>query len=141
MKQTEKVMSKIDLPIKNNSILDRWKQEIVTGNQCLIAKDFQAAASRYELARQFAETIFKDWVNPNEAVSALVVTYHNIADLQRKIGNAESILFYLEKAHQIVLKALVSTPVNNGQRYCSLLSASKRTYSALLGHKKCCVFA
>ena len=119
-------MSQIDAPIKNNSILERWEKEIITGNQCLVKKDFDEAACRYELARQFAESVFKEWLNPYEAASALVVTYHNIADLQRKVGNSEGVHFYLEKVHQIVLKALLATSIDD-QRFYSLLCASKRT--------------
>ena len=139
-KQRGNVMSQIDSPIKNNSILERWKKEVITGNQCLIKKDFDEAACRYELARQSAETVFKEWLNPYEAASALVVTYHNIADLQRKMGNSEGVHFYLEKVHKTVLKTLLATSVDD-QRFYSLLCASKRTYKALLSYKKCGVYS
>jgi len=78
-------------------------------------------------------------LNPSEATSALVVTYHNLADLQRKLGNSSAILFYLEMAHTIVLRALIATPVSH-EKHCVLMSASKRTYSALVSYKRCGVY-
>ena len=117
------------------SLVERWKNHVIAGNRFLIEQDLRSAATQYELARQCAETIFTKWSNPSEAVSALVVTYHNIADLQRKQGNTESIKYYLQTVHSIVLRALTATPIGH-QRYSALLSASKRTYSALVSFKK-----
>ena len=139
-KQRDNVMSQTNSPIKNISILERWKKEIIAGNQCLIQKNFNEAACRYELARQSAEKIYKEWLNPYEAVSALIVTYHNIADLQRKMGNSEGVHFYLEKVHQTILKTLLATSIDD-QRFNSLLCASKRTYMALISYKKCGVYS
>ena len=139
-KQRGNVMSQIDSTVKSISILERWEKEIIAGNQCLIKKDLNGAGCHYELARQTAETVFKEWLNPYEAASALVVTYHNIADLQRKMGNSEGVHFYLEKVHKTVLKTLLATSVDD-QRFYSLLCASKRTYKALLSYKKCGVYS
>ena len=123
----------------SSSIIERWKQCVIAGNQSLLKEEFDVAARQYEFARQSAETIFEKWVNPCEAASALVVTYHNIADLHRKLGNASTILFYLERAHTIVLRALVATPVGD-EKHHALMGASKRTYSALVNYKKCGIY-
>ena len=129
-----------DSSMKSSSIVGRWKQCIVAGNQHLLKKDFDAAACQYEFARQYAETIFANWLNPYEATSALVVTYHNIADLQRMLGKRSEVLFYLEKAHKVVLRELLITPVGN-KKHKALMSASKRTYLALVSYKKCGVYS
>lgn len=125
-----------DSSMTSNSIIDRWKYYIVAGNQCFLKKEFDAAACQYEFARQCAETIFDEWVNHCEAVSALVVTYHNIADLQRKIGNGNALLFYLERVHSRVLNKLLVTPISH-KKHRALMGGSKRTYSALISYKKC----
>ena len=124
---------------QKSSMVEQWKHYVIAGNQSLLNKDFRTAARQYELARKCAENLFLKWANPDESVSALVVTYHNIADLHRKQGNANSILYYLEKAHDVILKTLFKTPIG-GQRHQALLSASKRTYSALVSYKKCGVY-
>jgi len=122
-----------------SSMVEQWKHYVIAGNQGLLNKEYRSAARQYELARQCAENLFVKWGNPDEAVSALVVTYHNIADLHRKQGNAGSILYYLEKAHDVILRSLISTPIG-GQRYLALMGASKKTYSALVSYKKCGVY-
>jgi len=119
-----------------DTMIERWKHYAIAGNQSLIGKKFRNAAQQYELARQCAETLFTKWHEPNEAVSALVVTYHNIADLHRKQGNKSSVLHYLEAVHKTILHALATTPIEH-DRHKALLCASKRTYSALVGYKKC----
>lgn len=132
-------MKQDQLNQSNSNMVERWKQYVVAGNHCMIGKEFQSAAIQYELARQCAESLFKRWFEPSEAVSALVVTYHNIADLNRKQGNTKSVLYYLEKAHDIVLRELTSTPIGD-KKHNALLCASKRTYKALVGYKKCGVY-
>jgi len=67
MDQKEKILE------KQNSV-ERWKRYVVAGNECLIKQDLRMAARQYELARQCAEGLFKKSENPEEGVSALVVT-------------------------------------------------------------------
>ena len=122
------------------NLVERWKRYVIAGNHSLIADDLRAAALQYELARQCAETLFNKWAESSEAVSALVVTYHNIADLHRKQGNAEAIKHYLQAVHTIVLRALASTPIEHN-RHGALLNGSKRTYSALVSFNKCGVYS
>ena len=121
------------------TMIERWKHYAIAGNQSLMNDRFRSAAKQYELARQCAETLFVKWHEPNEAVSALVVTYHNIADLHRKQGNKSSVLHYLEAIHNTILQALTTPPIEH-KRHSALLCASKRTYSALVGYKKCGVY-
>ena len=118
------------------TMAERWKYYVIAGNQSLINNKFRNAAKQYELARQYAETLFIKWYEPNEAVSALVVTYHNIADLHRKQENKSSVLHYLEAVHKTILHALTATPIEH-KRHSALLCASKRTYSALVSYKEC----
>lgn len=126
--------NKITNPQKAN-LVERWKKYVVAGNQSLINKDYRSASRHYELARQCAESVFLKWSEPNESVSALVVTYHNIADLHQAQGNKGSILHYLEKIHKILLHALATTPIEH-ERHVALLAGSKRTYAALVNFKK-----
>jgi len=132
-------MQRSDSSTESSFVIDQWKRCVVAGNKAILKKEFDAAARQYEFSRKYAETIFENWLNPSEAVSALVVTYHNIADLQRMLGNQSGILFYLEKAHKMVLRELLMTPFGH-KKHQALMAGSKRTYSALVNYKKCGVY-
>lgn len=116
--------------------MDEWKKNIIAGNRRFSRSDFNAAKSSYEVARQHAENLFPQWLDPDEAASALVVTYHNLADLYQTQGNYSAARNSLEKVHKTILRALVSTSIESA-RHSSLLRASVKTYSALITHKNC----
>ena len=80
--------------------------------------------------------MFPSWRDPHEAVSALVVSYHNMADLHQKQGETNEARGVLEKIHQRVLRAVTSTPTHD-RRHSALYQGSIETYAALLSHKRC----
>lgn len=129
-------MQQPSLMMSEYSAMDEWKRNIIAGNQRFSRCEFAAAISSYEIARQHAENLFPKWVDADEAASALVVTYHNLADLHQKQGHYSAARKALEKVHQIVLNALASTSIKS-ERHGALLRASVKTYSALLVHKSC----
>ena len=116
--------------------MDEWKKYITAGNRRFSNSDFKAAKLSYDVAKKHAENLFPKWKDPEEAASALVVTYHNLADLYQKQGNFSAAREALEKVHQIVLHALLATSLDS-KRHKSLLTASTKTYSALVVHKSC----
>jgi hypothetical protein len=116
--------------------MDEWKKYIIAGNRRFSKSDFDAAKSSYEEARLHAENLFLKWTDPDEAASALVVSYHNLADLHQLQGNFSAARKALQKVHKIVLSALEATSVDS-TRHSSLLRASVKTYSALSFHKNC----
>lgn len=133
------LFSDLTKKINNNlsiNNMDEWKKYIIAGNRRFSSSEFNAAKSSYEVAREHAENLFPKWKDPEEAASALVVTYHNLADLYQKQGNFSGAREALEKVHKIVLHALVSTSIGSS-RHSSLLRASIKTYSALVIHKSC----
>lgn len=116
--------------------MEEWKKHIIAGNRRFSRCDFDAAESSYDVAKEHAENLFPDWKDSEEAASALVVTYHNLADLYQKQGNSSLARNAFEKVHKIILHALINTPVGT-RRYGSLLRASLKTYAALVAHKRC----
>lgn len=113
-----------------------WKNYITAGNEKFAASDFDSAKAFYEAARTEAENLFSKWKEPDEAVSALIVSYHNMADLYQKQGHTDAARSILERVHQFILRAVTSTPINN-RRHSALYRGSIETYSALLVHKRC----
>jgi len=115
--------------------MEEWKKHILAGNKEFSSKNYAIAEHEYKVAKDYAEQSFIQWHDPYESSSALVVTYHNLADLHQRQGNTELARETLEDAHDILLRAVTSTPVDSG-RHDALCQASLETYSALLLHKK-----
>jgi hypothetical protein len=113
-----------------------WKKYITAGNEKFAQSDFESAKTLYRAARNEAEALFSSWREPNEAVSALIVSYHNTADLYQRQGNTDKARSVLEKVHQLVLRAVASTSADD-QRHYALYRGSITTYSALLSHQRC----
>ncbi|RBP50652.1 hypothetical protein [Arenicella xantha] len=120
--------------------MHEWKHHITLGNRQFVNHDFDRAQSSYAAALQAAERLFPRWSEPNEAVSMIVVTHHNIADLYQKLGLVCSARHVLEKAHSMLLNALSNTPSNHA-RHQALLRGTIKTYAALNRHKNCCLLA
>jgi hypothetical protein len=116
--------------------MNEWKKCITAGNRDFSEHDFEAARSSYEKAKQHAENLLFQWSNPDEAASALVVSYHNLADLHQLQGDFSAARDTLKNVHKIVLCALEDSLVGS-KRYVSLLRASVKTYSALSVHRRC----
>lgn len=118
------------------NIMNIWKNYITAGNEQFAKNEFESARALYEAARREAEILFPSWRDPHEAVSALVVSYHNMADLHQKQGETSAARGVLEAIHQRVLRAVTSTPIYD-RRHSALYRGSIETYSALLTHKRC----
>jgi len=61
-----------------------WEIKIEKGNQFFADNDFGEAKEEYLCAKELAHQIFESMVSPDSAVPALVVSYHNVADLYKK---------------------------------------------------------
>ncbi|MBL4672338.1 MAG: hypothetical protein JKX81_08745 [Arenicella sp.] len=116
--------------------MNEWKKCITAGNRDFSEHDFDAARLSYEQAKQHAENLLCQWSDPDEAASALVVSYHNLADLHQLQGDFSAAREALKNVHKIVLNALEESVIDS-KRYASLLRASVKTYSALSMHRKC----
>jgi len=113
-----------------------WKNYITAGNEHFAQSNFESARALYEAASQEAEVLFTSWREPDEAVSALIVSYHNMADLYQSQGDSDMARSILEKIHKFLLRSVASTPVED-RRHSALYRGSIETYSALLVHKRC----
>ena len=128
-----------EVPQSYIAMFAQWQEYISDGNKYLITSDFKAAKFQYEMARQYAEKIFNIEFDLYQAAPALVVTYHNIADLNRKLGDVSSVKFYLEKVHSTILKMLMQTAHDN-EKHALLLRLSFKTYNKMIKFKKCSIY-
>lgn len=112
--------------------MDHWKQTIQRAN-ALYAQGYWVDAREYYLqALALAQILFERWPNPNEAVSALVVSHHNLADVHLRLHQPEESAEYLCAAHEHLLAAAGQHSLPEALRDAALRH-SNRTYTELLG--------
>jgi tetratricopeptide (TPR) repeat protein len=64
-----------------DSSMAHWKAQTLSGNRHFDAGEYARALDCYQQALWLARQQFADWHDANEAVAALVVAHHNLADL------------------------------------------------------------
>lgn len=65
----------------SDSSMVHWKQQTLSGNRYFDAGEYAKALSYYQQALWLARQQFSFWPDADEAVAALVVAHHNLADL------------------------------------------------------------
>ncbi len=115
--------------------MDQWKKHITIGNSYFRNQRFDEAEIHYLKARQHAESLFASWLDPQEAVAALVVSYHNLADLYQAENQPSLAFDMLSKVHSLLLKA-ADFSAENTERQAAVRSGVRQTYAALLNHMK-----
>lgn len=103
-----------------------WKRQTRLGNRRFALGDHAGALSCYQQALWSAEQQVMIWPEPDEAVAALVVTYHNLADLLLCLSLPERAAEHLCSAQQRLL-TLLGDP-----------QQPSRLKEAALSHLSCC---
>lgn len=124
--------------------IDQWKTEITAGNDCFNAQRNSEAIRHYENAKAVACALFPQRRDTDEAVAAVVVSFHNLADLYLRENLPEQAEMELQSAHRFVLNALRENELHASTKLCpqcyesradALLKAASRTYLALMRHQ------
>lgn len=111
--------------------MERWKSYTQAGNAAFEAGELEAAEGHYQQARERAEKLLDLWLVPAEAVAALVVSYHNLADLYFRQGRDQAAVSSLQTVHQMLMRRLRSTDTDPARRE-ALMQGVNRTYPELL---------
>ena len=61
--------------------MEHWKRTIERANRCFMLGELIDAREAYLQALALAQVLFERWADADEAVAALVVAHHNLADL------------------------------------------------------------
>jgi len=69
-----------------------WENETAIANQYFKRVDFGHAEKKYREAKKIATALFENSNQPERSVAALVISYHNLADLYQEIND-------LQRAH------------------------------------------
>ncbi|MCY1277206.1 hypothetical protein D9M68_154890 [compost metagenome] len=112
--------------------MEHWKDMISAGNRHFRVGDWVEARELYLQALAWAQTLFDRWSNADEAVAALVVSYHNLADLHLCLGQAEESAEYLCACHERLLRSMTDVRLSEALREAACRH-SRHTYAALLG--------
>lgn len=112
--------------------MEHWKSTIVKGNSCFNRGDLIEARELYLQALALAQVLLERWSDADEAVAALVISHHNLADLHLSLHQPEESAEYLCSAHQRLLQMIQNPSLTPTLRQAALRHSNK-TYSELLG--------
>ncbi len=113
--------------------MERWQSHIMAGNDCLADRQLWAAIAHYQRAIAEAEQLLDEECDAKAAVTALVVSYHNLADLYSREAEPKLAEGQLRKVHEFVLSAMRHN--GNNQAMAQALNwGVTKTYQALVEH-------
>ncbi|WP_148715480.1 hypothetical protein [Chitinolyticbacter meiyuanensis] len=89
--------------VGNGLDIGHWRRAIVAGNRVHAAGDTDSARRAYLYALSLAQGLLSHGEDADEAVAALVVTHHNLADLYLASRRAELAADHLCAVHRQLL--------------------------------------
>lgn len=110
--------------------MEEWKSLIERGNDLFDRKRDTEAEGAYLHAIARIEQLFDVWLVADEAVGALLASYHNLADLYARSSRYDQACEIFHKVHQRLVGALAKTTDEEVQ--CALLCGVRGNASALL---------
>lgn len=69
--------------------LTQWQHAITAGNQAFATGDSDSAHRAYLYGLSLAQSLLRDSHIADNAIAALVTTYHNLADLHQRAGHLD----------------------------------------------------
>lgn len=111
--------------------MQHWKRTIELANRYFSQGEYFDAREHYLQALALAQVLFERWRDPSEAVSAYVVSHHNLADLHLCLNQPEESVEYLCAAHERLLEASADPRLPVPLRDAAMRH-SRRTYTELL---------
>lgn len=111
--------------------MQNWKRHIVEGNKHFDSHQWGKAENLYQRAKSEAKCQLLSWPDTEEAVAALVVSYHNLADLYGTSDVSLRKHQELQAAHTYLLGVLQDDALNT-QQMDAVLQGINKTYLALI---------
>lgn len=110
--------------------MDEWKLLIGRGNALFDQKADSKAEDFYLKAVSRIEALFDVWLLPDEAVGALLASYHNLAELYARGARYDEACEVYHNVHQRLVGALAKT--SDTQKQCVLLSGIRSNAAYLM---------
>jgi len=111
--------------------MQHWKRTTDHANRLFAQGDWVDAREYYLQALALAQVLLERWHDVDEAVAALVIAHHNLADLHLRLNQPHESADYLCAAHQRLLQASHEPRLPQPLREAALRH-SARTYTELL---------
>ncbi|MFZ5934741.1 hypothetical protein BGP84_02250 [Pseudomonas putida] len=111
--------------------MQHWNRTTETANRLFEQGELVDAREHYLQALALAQVLFERWHDVDEAVAALVIAHHNLADLHLRLNQPHESADYLCAAHQRLLQASKEARLPHALRNAALRH-SGRTYTELL---------
>lgn len=108
-----------------------WRKAIDQGNQHYLNRQWQAAERYYRLALDYADQHLAQWPDADEAVAALVVSHHNLADLYLATAASEQAARCLCRIHWQLLHTCQCRDYSSSLRQAAWRH-SRHTYTELV---------
>lgn len=112
--------------------MQHWRRTTQNANRLFEQGELVDAREHYLQALALAQVLFERWHDVDEAVAALVIAHHNLADLHLRLNQPHESADYLCAAHQRLLQASQEQRLPQALRDAALRH-SARTYTELLG--------
>ena len=113
--------------------MEKWKQHVLAGNAFFDAQQNQQATAEYQAAKERAEKLLAVWLDEHEAVAAVVISYHNLANLYVRQGETAKAEAELRHVLRLIQHTL-SDPRCSPARREALMSGERRAHVELLNH-------
>nr|WP_315464378.1 DUF2753 family protein [uncultured Rhodoferax sp.] len=114
--------------------LQTWELAMRRGRGAAQLGQWRAALEQYQQGLAMAEALI-DSASPalavDDCVAALVVSHHNLSDLQADAGNLDLAAAHVGKAHEVVLGLLLQ-PTRGEAMHLAALKHCRETHAALL---------
>jgi hypothetical protein len=111
--------------------MEQWKRLVATGNRYFAEGSWIEAREQYLQALALAQVLFERWRDAEAAVAAYVVSQHNLADLNLKLGHPDDAAGHLCACHEFLLTSMTNENLAQPLREAAL-HHSNRTYTRLL---------
>lgn len=111
--------------------MEQWQRLIAAANRYFAAGRWVEAREQYLQALALAQVLFERWRDADAAVASLVVSQHNLADLQLAIGHPEGAAEHLCACHEHLLRCMAAEHLAPALRQAAM-NHSRRTYASVL---------
>lgn len=97
--------------------IERWQRVTLRGNRAYERRDRAGALSHYRAALSLADGLYGlGSANPDQALAALVISHHNLADLFEADGTPDSAAAHLCLAYEALIHAIEDEALSQAWR-------------------------
>lgn len=114
--------------------MQHWKRTTDHANRLFAQGDWVDAREHYLQALALAQVLLERWHDVDEAVAALVIAHHNLADLHLRLNQPHESADYLCAAHQRLLQASHEPRLPQPLREAALRHSARTLHRAAQFH-------